>query len=182
MANSNLKRLAAGAFVVAGLVATQLIPEEGFEPVARPPIPGDRCTFGYGSTFHADGSPVECGETISRPAARDLLITTVKDRYEAGINACAGDIPMLPREKAILVRLAYQNGVRAVCGYSIIDRFRAGEYEAGCRTIITIDKLQNRHCSLPENRYRKDGCNGLMNRREKQTKECLGESSAEGLA
>ena len=175
------KRVAAGALVVAAVVTAQLIPEEGFEPVARPPIPGDRCTYGYGSTFRADGSPVECGETISRGSARGLLITTVKDKYEAGINACAGDIPMLPREKAILVRLAYQNGVRAVCGYSIISRFRAGEYEAGCKTIITIDKLQNRHCSLPENRYRKDGCNGLMNRREKQMRQCLGLEPMEGI-
>ena len=175
------KRVAAGALVVAAVVTAQLIPEEGFEPVARPPIPGDRCTYGYGSTFHADGSPVECGETISRGSARGLLITTVKDKYEAGINACAGDIPMLPREKAILVRLAYQNGVKAVCGYSIINRFRSGEYEAGCKTIITIDKLQNRHCSLPENRYRKDGCNGLMNRREKQMRQCLGLEPMEGI-
>lgn len=175
------KRVAAGALVVAAIVTTQLIPEEGFEPVASPPIPGDRCTYGYGSTFRADGSPVECGETINRPAARELLTTTVKDRYEAGINACAGDIPMLPREKAVLVRLAYQNGVKAVCGYSIIRLFRAGEYEAGCETIVTISRLQGRNCALPENRYRKDGCNGLMNRREMQMRQCLGLESMEGI-
>ena len=179
--NAPSKRVAAGALVVAAIVTAQLIPEEGFEPVARPPIPGDRCTYGYGSTFRADGSPVECGETISRGSARGLLITTVKDKYEAGINACAGDIPMLPREKAILVRLAYQNGVRAVCGYSIISRFRAGEYEAGCKTITTISRLQGRDCALPENRYRKDGCNGLMNRREKQMRQCLGLEPMEGI-
>ena len=179
--NAPSKRVAAGALVVAAIVTAQLIPEEGFEPVARPPIPGDRCTYGYGSTFHADGSPVECGETISRGSARGLLITTVKDKYEAGINACAGDIPMLPREKAILVRLAYQNGVKAVCGYSIINRFRAGEYEAGCKTITTISRLQGRDCALPENRYRKDGCNGLMNRREKQMRQCLGLEPMEGI-
>ena len=175
------KRVAAGALVVAAIVTAQLIPEEGFEPVARPPIPGDRCTYGYGSTFRADGSPVECGETISRGSARGLLITTVKDKYEAGINACAGDIPMLPREKAILVRLAYQNGVKAVCGYSIIRLFRAGEYEAGCETIVTISRLQGRNCALPENRYRKDGCNGLMNRREQQMRQCLGLEPMEGI-
>ncbi len=175
------KRVAAGALVVAAVVTAQLIPEEGFEPVARPPIPGDRCTYGYGSTFHADGSPVECGETINRGSAQGLLITTVKDKYEAGINACAGEIPMLPREKAILVRLAYQNGVRAVCGYSIISRFRTGEYEAGCKTIATISRLQGRDCALPENRYRKDGCNGLMNRREKQMRQCLGLEPMEGI-
>lgn len=88
---------------------------------------------------------------------------------------------MLPREKAILVRLAYQNGVRAVCGYSIISRFRTGEYEAGCKTIATISRLQGRDCALPENRYRKDGCNGLMNRREKQMRQCLGLEPMEGI-
>ena len=181
MANNNVKRLAAASVVVAGLVATQLIPEEGFEPVARPPIPGDRCTYGYGSTFHLDGTPVKCGEGISRQAAASLLTATVRDKYEAGINACAGDIPMLPREKAILVRLAYQNGVSAVCGYSIIRKFRAGDYEAGCRSILTISRLQGRNCALPENRHRKDGCNGLMNRREKQMRQCLGLEPMEGI-
>ena len=181
MATSNVKRLAAGALVVAGLVVAQLIPEEGFERVAKPPIPGDRCTYGYGSTYHLDGTPVQCGETISRQAASSLLAATVRDKYEAGINACAGDIPMLPREKAALVRLAYQNGVSAVCGYSIISKFRAGDYEAGCRSILTISRLQGRNCALPENRHRKDGCNGLMNRREKQVRQCLGLEPMEGV-
>ena len=89
---------------------------------------------------------------------------------------------MATHEKAIIVRLAYQIGADKVCRYSIIQLFRDGRYEEGCKTILTIDKLHGRHCARPENRYRKDGCNGLMNRREKQTKECLGESSAEGLA
>lgn len=181
MTNSNVKRIAAASVVVAGLVATQLIPEEGFEPVARPPIPDDRCTYGYGSTYHIDGTPVKCGEGITRQAAASLLMATVRDKYEAGINACAGDIPMLPREKAILVRLAYQNGVSAVCGYSIIRKFRAGDYAAGCRSILTISRLQGRNCALPENRHRKDGCNGLMNRREQQMRQCLGLEPMEGV-
>ena len=174
--NLDLKRVAAAGLAVAAIVSTTLTGDEGFEPIAKPPIPGDRCTYGYGSTFHADGSPVLCNEKIDRPAAKTLLIKTVSDKYEAAINRCAGDIPMLEREKAILVELAYQNGPNAVCGYSIIDLFRSGEYEAGCKTILTMDKLQGRHCSLPENRYRKDGCNGLMNRRERQVAACLGAS------
>ena len=42
------------------------------------------------------------------------------------------------------------------------------------KSILTIDKLQGRHCSRPENRYRKDGCKGLMNRRERQYNACMG--------
>lgn len=182
--NGPSSRVAAGALVVAALVTTQLIPEEGFEPVARPPIPGDRCTYGYGSTFHLDGTPVKCGESISRQAASDLLTATVRDQYEAGINACAGDVPMLPREKATLVKVAYQNGVTRTCGYRIVSLFREGRYEEGCKSLLeldTIKALPGVHCSRPENRYRKDGCNGLMNRREKQMRQCLGVEPMEGV-
>lgn len=174
MESNNLKRIAAATITVAALVAVPLMREEGFDGVAGRPIPGDRCTYGFGATFHADGTPVSCGETINRYDASKLLISTVETKYEAGINACAGDIPMLPREKAILVRLAYQNGPTAVCSYSIISKFRDGDYEGGCKTIVTIDRLQGRHCARPENRHRKDGCNGLMNRREQQVRQCLG--------
>lgn len=174
MNRDSAKRIAAGAIVVAGLVTPYLMREEGFDPIAVRPVPSDPCTVGHGSTFHADGTPVKCGETITRPEARKLLEFTAHDVYEAGINKCAGDIPMYPHEKAILVRLAYQMGAGNVCRFSIIKKFRAGEYEAGCKTILTMDLLHGRHCSLPENRYRKDGCNGLMNRREEQFKECTG--------
>lgn len=170
----NVKRLAAGTIVVAGIVTGSLIKEEGFDETARRPVPNDPCTVGHGSTFHEDGTPVVCGETITRPAARKLLEHTVSNVFEAGINKCTSDIPMHPHEKAILVRLAYQIGPEKVCKFSIIQKFRAGEYEAGCKTILTMDYLHGRHCSRPENRHRKDGCNGLMNRREAQVRECLG--------
>lgn len=172
------KRIAAGLIVVAGLVAAPLMREEGFAPVAERPIPGDRCTYGHGSTFHLDGTPVKCGERITRAEARRLLMSTVENEYESGINECAGDIPTLPREKAILVRISYQNGVANTCGYQIVRLFRAGQYEAGCKSIATqldtIKALPGVHCSLPENRHRTDGCNGLMNRRERQVRQCLG--------
>ena len=168
------KRLAAGFIVVSGLVTPYLMSEEGFDPFAVRPVPNDPCTGGHGSTYHADGTPVRCGEVFTPTYARELLEFTVKDVYEAGINKCVGDIPMFPHEKGILVRLAYQIGAEKVCRFSIIKKFRAGEYEAGCKTIPTIDLLHGRHCSLPENRYRKDGCNGLMNRRYEQMNQCLG--------
>lgn len=169
----NQKRSLAAGLSVCAMVAASLMQEEGFDAVAVRPVPNDPCTVGHGSTIHADGSPVRCGETITRPEARKLLEFTVKNEYEAGINKCAGDIPMHPHEKAVLVRLAYQIGPEKVCRFSIIRLFRAGAYQAGCQTIPTIDLLHGRHCSRPENRYRKDGCNGLMNRRYEQMQQCL---------
>lgn len=170
----NVKRAIAATLVASATLFATLKGDEGFDGSAVQPVPGDRWTYGHGSTFKEDGSPVQRGDTITREQADKLLRKTVTDKYESGINRCAGDLMLYPHEKDVLVELAYQNGVKAVCSYSIITKFRAGNYEAGCASILTIDKLQGRHCSRPENRYRKDGCKGLMNRRERQYKACMG--------
>ena len=173
MTPTQKRSMAAGLVATAALFAT-LRQDEGFDAGAVQPVPGDRWTYGHGSTFKDDGSPVQPGDTITREQADKLLRKTVTDKYEAGINRCAGDLMLLPREKDILIELAYQNGVNAVCSYSIIRKFRSGDYATGCASILTIDRLQGRNCSKPENRHRKDGCNGLMNRREKQEAKCMG--------
>lgn len=175
MNNDNIKRYAAVTLVASSVLIATLKYDEGFTINAVQPVPNDRYTYGHGSTFKLDGSPVQAGDTITRIQADALLRKTVSDKYEAGINKCAGDLMLATYEKDILIELAYQNGVSAVCSYSIIRKFRAGEYKLACESILTIDKLNGRHCSRPENRHRKDGCNGLMNRRERQYKSCLGE-------
>ena len=169
-----VKRIAAVLLVAStGLLAT-LKTDEGFTSVAVQPVPGDRWTYGHGETFRPDGTPVQEGDTITRQKADTLIRKRVNDQYEAGVNRCAGDIEMWQYEKDVLIEIAYQNGIYAVCSYSIIRKFRNGDYQAGCDSILTIDKLQGRHCSRPENRYRKDGCKGLMNRRERQYRSCMG--------
>lgn len=170
----NVKRVLAVTLVAGASLITALKSDEGFSPVAVQPVPGDRWTYGHGETFRPDGSPVKQGDTITRERADTLLRKRVNDQYEAGVNRCAGDILMTQYEKDVLIEIAYQNGVAGVCSYSIIRKFRAGQYEEGCKSILTIDKLKGRHCSRPENRYRKDGCNGLMNRRERQYRSCMG--------
>ena len=40
-------------------------------------------------------------------AADKLLRKTVTDKYEAGINRCAGDLMLYPNEKDVLIELAY---------------------------------------------------------------------------
>jgi len=68
---------------------------------------------------------------------------------------------------------------------SIIGRIDGEAYllekDAAKLTDPTISRLQGRNCALPQNRHRKDGCNGLMNRREKQMRQCLGLEPMEGI-
>lgn len=172
--NAPLRVRAASLTASAALIAALAL-SEGFTTQAIQPVPNDRWTYGYGSTFRANGDPVKPGDTITRAEARELLVATVNDTYAAAIQRCAGDVLMTQGEFDALVDLSYNVGPQNACRYSIIPKFRAGEYEAGCRAILTIDKLQGVHCSQSP-RY--PGCKGVMNRRMKQYRMCMGERHA----
>lgn len=186
--NSGLVRKTIAALIASGALLTAtmtdvpndlisgLMEEEGFSPVAEQPIPGDRWTIGHGSTYNADGTDVKPGQTITRKDARQLLEITVRDVYQTGIQRCTEGILMADYEAKSIINLAYHVGYQKVCRSSIVPKFRDGRYEDGCKAILSFDLLQGRHCSLPENRNRKDGCRGLMNRRMKQYKMCMGET------
>jgi len=53
---------------------------EGWEPVARPPVPGDVATGGFGTTRNEAGSPVRQGENFTPQRG---LILLVRDADEA---------------------------------------------------------------------------------------------------
>ena len=147
---------------------------EGFVGSASPPVPGDRPTYGYGSTYRPDGSPVRQGDKITPEAARVLLKRDVANTYEAGVKRCAGDIPMHQYEFDFLVDVAYNMGVRTACASSMVTLFRAGEYAQGCDYILKYDKLLGVHCADPANAG-VQGCKGIMARRERQRRMCQGE-------
>ena len=160
----------------AGLVALAAV--EGFDPVATQPVPGDPYTYAHGATRKPDGTPVGPNDRITRREALELLKQQVDNEYAAAIRRCAGDVPMTQGEFDAAVDLAYNIGWPKVCNSTMIREFRAGNYEAGCKAIFLFDRLHGRKCSLPENRNRKDGCRGIMNRRDKQFFTCIGLSDA----
>lgn len=147
---------------------------EGFVPQAMKPVPEDRWTYGYGSTFKEDGSPVQPGDRITRKDARTLMEIKVRDEFQPIIHACAGDIPMTQYEFDVLIDLSYNIGAKKICGYSIIRKFRAGDYDAGCASILTIDWLNGKKCSVDNNVKKVPGCKGILNRRHDQFQMCKG--------
>ena len=162
------------ALVASATVIVGVMTREGFAPVAEQPIPNDRWTYGYGSTEHYDGTPVQPGETITAPEARKLLEWKIEDEYGKNLKRCAGDVKLLQREYDYLLDLAYHVGWPAVCKSNSLQLFRVGKYEEGCKAVWGFARLQGRNCLLPENRNRKDGCRGLINRRQKQYNMCMG--------
>lgn len=171
---SSVKRTAAAFLLASAALFMSLESSEGFVPQAMKPIPEDRWTYGYGSTFKEDGSPVQPGDRITQKGARTLMEIKVRDEFQPVIQACAGDILMSQGEFDALLDLGYNIGAEKVCRYSIIRKFRAGDYEAGCAAILTIDMLGGRHCSDPKNLKSVSGCRGIMNRRQHQYHMCKG--------
>ena len=171
---STVKRTAAAFLLASAALFTALESSEGFVPQAMKPVPGDRWTYGYGSTFRLDGSPVQPGDRISREGARALMKIKVRDEYQPVIHACAGDIPMTQYEFDVLIDLGYNIGAEKVCRYSIITKFRAGDYDAGCASILTIDWLNGKKCSVDNNVRKVPGCKGILNRRHDQFQMCKG--------
>ncbi|MDR2674865.1 MAG: glycoside hydrolase family protein [Opitutaceae bacterium] len=119
---------------------------EGYVETAAPPVKGDVPTYGFGSTTHADGSPVKAGEKITPPAAVRLTLAHIaKDETE--LKRCFGQETLIAQhEWDAFVSLAYNVGPGAVCASSIPGKLKAGNYEAACKTILDF----NAFCTKPK--------------------------------
>lgn len=145
---------------------------ENFTATAIRPVPGDKPTYGFGSTTRANGAPVQMGDTITPPAALQLMIRDVSAK-EGALRACI-DAPLYQHEYDALVSLAYNVGPAAVCRSSIPQKLAAGDHAGACRTILDFKRVQGRDCSLVQN---KGFCGGIWTRRQAEYRLCMGEAS-----
>ena len=163
-------RIAVGALALsaAGLVA--IVANEGYTNTAIQPVPGDRWTYGFGSTVRADGKRVQPGDRIDPPAALRLAVKHIAGDEQV-LRACFGELTLLyQHEWDAYVDTSNTTGPGAICNSSIPGKVRAGRYEAACRTILDFKRVQGRDCSLAENR---SFCGGIWTRRQKMTHQCL---------
>ncbi|WP_217350394.1 glycoside hydrolase family protein [Azonexus fungiphilus] len=144
--------------------------KEGFTPTAIRPVPGDRPTYGHGSTVRADGQPVQMGDKITPTAALQLMVRDVSAK-ESVLRKCI-DAPLHQYEFDAFVSLAYNVGAESLCRSSIPRKLAAGDYAGACRTILDFKRVQGRDCSLAQN---KGFCGGVWARRQDEYRQCVGE-------
>lgn len=166
-------RIAAGiiSLSAAGLIA--IATSEGYEPVARPPVPGDVPTGGFGST-RSDAGPMRHGERVDPVRAMRLLQRDASDA-ERIVQRCA-PVPMHQHEYDVYVSFAYNVGAGAkgvkdgFCTLksgavpTVRKRLLAGDYEGACRALLEWDKFNGRPLR------------GLTLRRQREVRQCLGET------
>lgn len=161
-------RTAIGALALsaAGLIA--LVSHEGYTDRAVIPIPGDRATVGFGSTFNPDGSPVKMGDTVTpQKALRMSLAHIGKD--EAKLRQCVtGQVSQA--EYDILIDFAYWRGTGGACRSDVVKHINTGDYANSCAAYLNLDsrRAAGKDCADPANR-----CRGVWLRAQERNKKCM---------
>ena len=159
--DSRGSRTAAAGLVLAASTLVGIALKENYTDRAVIPVPGDVPTKGFGTTTHADGSPVKMGETTTPPRA---LVDLMRDasKFEQAVKRCA-PVPMYAYEFSAYVSLAYNIGEAAFCKSTVARRLNALDYAGACEAILMWDKVGGRTVR------------GLTLRRQAEYRECMGE-------
>lgn len=155
------------ALSAAGLIG--LVSHEGYTGRAVIPIPGDRPTVGFGSTFNADGTPVKVGDTTTpQKALRMTLAHIGKDELQ--LKRCVtGELSQV--EYDTLVDFAYWRGRGGACRSEVVQAINRGDYVASCAAYLTLDsrRAAGKDCKDPANR-----CRGVWLRAQERHNKCMG--------
>ena len=158
--------IAALTLSAAGLVA--LVTQESYTDRAVIPIPGDRPTVGFGSTFNADGSPVKIGDTITPPKALRLSLAHI-GKDELNLKRCVtGELNQA--EYDVLMDFAYWRGSGGACRSTIVKAINAGDHQGACEAYLGLDgrRAAGKDCKDPVNR-----CRGVWLRAQERHAKCM---------
>lgn len=166
-------RLAVASLVLSAAGLIGIAVSEGYEPVARPPVPGDVPTGGFGST-RAEAGPMRQGERVD-PVRGLILLQRDASEAERIVRRCA-PVPMHQHEFDAFVSLTYNVGAGRAGGKdgfcelkrggpsTIVRRLLAGDYQGACDALLSWDKFQGKPLR------------GLTLRRQRERAQCLGET------
>ena len=161
-------RIAVAALSLSAMGFLGIVQHEGYREVAYIPVPGDRPTVGFGSTYNPDGTPVKMGDTTTpQKALRMSLAHIGKDELQ--LKRCVTG-PLSQQEYDILVDFAYWRGSGGACRSEVVQAINRGDYVASCNAYLNLDsrRAAGRDCSLPGS-----GCRGVWVRAQERHKKCM---------
>lgn len=145
--------IAALSLSAAGLVGIAL--NEGYTEKAVIPIPGDVPTLGFGTT-----EGVKLGDKITPPVALERALRDVS-KDEGAVKRCV-KVPLSQNEYDAAIQLSYNIGQTAFCKSTVVRRWNAGDYAGGCEAFLMWNRVGGKVVQ------------GLVNRRQKERRLCLG--------
>lgn len=159
-------RLIIAALSLSAAAFVGIVQHEGYTDKAVIPIPGDRPTVGFGSTFKEDGSPVKMGDTITpQKAVSRSLSHIAKD--ESVLKQCVKS-PLTQTEYDVLVEFSYWFGAKRTCNSDIVRHINSGSYVDACAAYLLYRKAAGKDCSIASNK-----CSGVWKRAQERNIKCL---------
>lgn len=152
--------LSAAAFI--GLVT-----EESYVGQAMIPTKNDRPTLGFGSTFHADGTPVKLGDKTD-PVRALVTAQAHISKEEASFQKSLAGAHLHQHEYDVYMDWVYQYGQGAWWKSSIREHILAGEYRQACDALLKYKFSGGYDCSTPGNKR----CSGVWTRQLKRHQKC----------
>lgn len=156
----NKPRLAIGGLALSAAALVALVTHEGWAPVAMIPIPGDRVTVGFGSTFNLDGTPVKMGD-VTTPVKALARALVDAQKFEGALKTCV-KAPLHQHEYDAFLSLSYNIGSTAFCSSTLVRKLNTGDYQGACDAVLMWDKVGGKPIR------------GLTVRRVRERDQCLG--------
>lgn len=149
-----MTRMRIGALVLSAAALVGLALSEGYTDRAVQPLPGDKWTYGFGTT-----EGVKPGDTITPPKALARKLRDVQV-FEGAIKRCV-QVPLSQGEYDAYVSLAYNIGADAFCKSTLVRLLNAGQYAEACKQILRWD------------RFKGQSVRGLTLRRQREYETCI---------
>lgn len=164
----NVLRIAIPGLSLSAMALVGLIIKEGYTDKAVIPIPGDRPTVGFGSTFKEDGTPVKMGDTITPPKAVARTLNHIQ-KDEAVLKRCV-TAPLSQAEYDILVDFSYWRGASGACRSDVVKHINAERYTDACAAYLLLDsrRAAGKDCAIPANK-----CRGVWLRAQERHDKCM---------
>lgn len=155
MSDPALSRTKVTALVLSAFALVGLALSEGYTTQAVQPLPGDKWTYGFGTT-----EGVRPGDTIAPPQALERKLADIQ-KFEGAVKQCVA-VPLHQHEYDAYVSLAYNIGPHAFCGSTLVRKLNSGDYAGACAEILRWD------------RFKGQPVRGLTLRRQRENARCLG--------
>ncbi|SEQ19987.1 Phage-related lysozyme (muramidase), GH24 family [Giesbergeria anulus] len=162
------QRLAVAMLSLSAMGFSGIALHESYTEKATIPIPGDRPTVGFGSTFKEDGSPVKMTDTTTpQRAIRMSLAHIGKDELQ--LKRCVTG-PLNQAEYDILVDFSYWRGSGGACRSEVVKSINRGDYVASCEAYLNLDsrRATGKDCKDSLNR-----CRGVWLRAQDRYQRCM---------
>jgi lysozyme len=149
------KRSAVAMLVLAASTLVGIAVHEGYKDEAYIPVRGDVPTIGFGTT-----AGVKMGDKTTPERSLVRLLDEIEGVYAAGVRRCV-TVPLYQHEYEAYVSLAYNIGVGAFCGSTLVKLLNQERYIEACEQIKRWNRAGGKVLR------------GLTIRREAEYKQCM---------